>query len=128
MTASREKDQADFDLERFIDMMDTALTSRDERVVNALRSLMMMVVLTEPETGRPGIVDRERGPLRRITEEIGHLNRRIGRLEDEARSRDLYKQQSDAKYEKELKITSMKMSNQHPYYGAIPTTVTLDTK
>ena len=47
MAAGREKDQADFDLERFIEMFDEALTSNDERVINALRSLMMMVILTK---------------------------------------------------------------------------------
>ena len=48
MSAAREKDQADFDLERFIDMFDEAVNSRDPRVVNALRSLMMIVTLTRP--------------------------------------------------------------------------------
>jgi hypothetical protein len=43
--SSREKDQADFDLDRFIDMFDEALTSKDDRVVNALRQLMMMVII-----------------------------------------------------------------------------------
>ena len=33
--AAREKDQADFDLERFIEMFDEALTSRDEQIGRA---------------------------------------------------------------------------------------------
>lgn len=83
MGAAREKDQADFDLERFIDMFDEAVTSDDPRVINALRSLMMMVTLTRSESRDSGIIDRERGPLRRLYEDVGHLNRRLGRLEEE---------------------------------------------
>jgi len=48
MSAAREKDQADFDLERFVDMFDTAMTSNDPRVVETLRKLMMIVALTRP--------------------------------------------------------------------------------
>lgn len=79
--ASREKLQADFDLERFIDMFDEALTSNDERVINALRSLMMMVVLTKPE-GRDQAGNGVKGPLRQLIEDIQHINRRLSRVED----------------------------------------------
>lgn len=82
--AAREPDQADFDLERFIDMFDEALTSKDERVVNALRSLMMMVILTKPEASNP-MVDRNAGPLRRLLDDMNHLNRRMHSMEDEIR-------------------------------------------
>ena len=82
MGAAREKGPADFDLERFIDMFDEALTSKDERVVNALRSLMMMVILTKPETRNP-TGDRNNGPLRQLFEDMNNLNRRIQRMEDE---------------------------------------------
>ncbi len=80
--ASREKDQADFDLERFIELFDEALLSKDERVVNALRSLMMMVILTKPESRNP-LSDRNTGPLRRIYEDVHHLNNRLSRVEEE---------------------------------------------
>jgi len=83
MSAAREKDQADFDLERFIDMFDEALTSKDPRVVNALRSLMMMVTLTRPESNDAGMLNRQRGPLRRLYEDIYHLNNRLGRIEED---------------------------------------------
>ena len=83
MGAAREKDQADFDLERFVDMFDEAMTSRDPRVVDALRSLMMIVALTRPESKDSGLHDRNHGPLRRLYEDVGHLNRRLGRLEEE---------------------------------------------
>jgi hypothetical protein len=85
MGAAREKVQADFDLERFIDMFDEALTSQDERVVNALRSLMMMVILTKPETRNP-MTDRNAGPLRQMFDDMNNLNRRMHSMEQEVRA------------------------------------------
>ncbi len=85
MSAAREKDQADFDLERFIDMFDEAMTSRDPRVVNALRSLMMIVTLTRPEVSGAGLETKATGPLRRMFEDMNHLNNRLHRIEDEVR-------------------------------------------
>jgi hypothetical protein len=84
---SREKHQADFDLERFIDMFDEALTSNDERVINALRSLMMMVVLTKPESRNEGH-DMNRGPLRQLFEDLHNLNRRMHSMEETLRDID----------------------------------------
>jgi len=99
MSGAREKDQADFDLERFVDMFDEAITSSDPRVVNALRSLMMIVTLTRPETASHA-VDREQGPLRRLYEDFNHLNRRLRCVEDEVRQlRNHYP--NDAKYHDE---------------------------
>jgi hypothetical protein len=85
MGAAREKDRADFDLERFVDMFDEALISRDPRVMDALRGLMMMVTLTRPEGRDSGIHDRNSGPLRRLCEDVNHLNRRLHSLEDDVR-------------------------------------------
>jgi hypothetical protein len=85
MSAAREKDQADFDLERFVDMFDEALISQDPRVMNALRSLMMMVTLTRPESRDSGLHDRNSGPLRRLYEDVNHLNRRMHAMEDDVR-------------------------------------------
>lgn len=81
MSAAREKDQADFDLERFVDMFDEAMTSRDPRVMDALRGLMMMVTLTRPESRDSGLHDRNAGPLRRLYEDVNHLHRRVERME-----------------------------------------------
>jgi hypothetical protein len=85
MSAAREKNSADFDLERFVDMFDEAVTSQDPRVVNALRSLMMMVTLTRPESRDSGLHDRNAGPLRRLHEDMNHLHRRIERMEEQLR-------------------------------------------
>jgi hypothetical protein len=84
--SSRQKEQADFDLERFIDMFDEALTSEDERVINALRSLMMMVVLTKKEVRHEGH-DMNYGPLRQLFEDFHNLNRRTHDMDQ--RIRDL---------------------------------------
>ena len=78
MSASREKDSADFDLDRFINMFDEALTSEDPRVIDALRGLLMIVALTRPEA-RTSI---ERGPLRRLVDDVTNLNRRLGAVEN----------------------------------------------
>lgn len=82
--AAREKDQADYDLERVMEMFDTALTSNDERVVNALRSLLMIVALTNPEDGNKiAGTGRNRGPLRQMQDDIHNLIRSVNRLESD---------------------------------------------
>jgi len=105
MSESRKKDQADFDLERFIDMFDEAATSSDPRVVNALRSLLMIVTLTRSESLVNGLHDRNAGPLRRLYEEVGHLNRRLHRVEDEFRQSRAQVYSNDAKYPNEKYYT-----------------------
>jgi hypothetical protein len=96
MSGAREKDQADFDLERFIDMFDEALTSQDPRVMNALRSLMMMVTLTRPETSP--VHDRREGPLRRLFEDVQHLNSRVHEIE--SKLTEIRRYSKAEKYEK----------------------------
>ena len=78
MSASREKDSADFDLDRFINMFDEALTSQDPRVIDALRGLLMIVTLTRPEAK----TSIERGPLRRLVDDVTNLNKRLGAVEN----------------------------------------------
>ena len=118
MGAAREKDQADFDLERFVEMFDEALTSQDPRVVRALRDLMMMVTLTRPESRDTGPVDRQRGPLRRLYEDIYHLNNRLGRVEEEHNdimrqlSRDRENYRYNYPYEKYSMQAAKEMANQ----------------
>ena len=76
------KSQADWDLERCFEMFDEALISKDERVVNALRSLLMIVALTSPESNEQG-VDGRRGPLRQLVSDHNDLIRRMNRMDDE---------------------------------------------
>ena len=81
--AARDPDQADFDLERFIDMFDQAMSSQDPRVIDALRNLLMIVTLTRPEVRATH--GRNSGPLRRLFEDMHHLNRRLYDIEDTIR-------------------------------------------
>ena len=100
--AAREKDQADFDLDRFIDMFDEAMTSSDPRVIETLRSLMMIVTLTRSETHMNH--GRTQGPLRRLFEDMHHLNQRMHRMEEDlnrvARNAQREWPRDDAAYEK----------------------------
>ena len=81
MGAMREKDEADYDLERFTEMFDTAMISNDPRVKNALRQLMMMVVLTD--TGdHESEMRRQVGPLRRMQYDMRELQKWIKVLDD----------------------------------------------
>lgn len=84
MSAARVPDQSDFDLERFVDLFDEAMTSTDPRVVETLRKLMMIVTLTRPESSQAW--NHHRGPLRRMMEDINHLHRRIETLEQRVMS------------------------------------------
>jgi hypothetical protein len=83
--AMREKDSADYDLERLTELFDEALTSDDPRVKNALRQLMMMVILTsEDHEDR----DKQRlssrvGPMRRMQEDIQDLRRSLESVRQE---------------------------------------------
>jgi hypothetical protein len=83
--AMREKDSSDYDLERLTELFDEALTSDDPRVKNALRQLMMIVVLTsEDHEDR----DKQRltsrvGPMRRMQEDINDLRRTVADLKYE---------------------------------------------
>ena len=83
MGAARDPDQADFDLERFVNMFDEAMTSKDPRVMETLRSLMMIVTLTRPETTDP--LTANRGPLRRAFDDMNLLWKRFEQMEEEIR-------------------------------------------
>lgn len=98
--AAREKDQGDFDLERVIDMFDEAMTSRDPRVIDALRSLMMIVTLTRSETYSSPMADKTHGPLRRLFEDMHHINRRLSDVEHNVRRMERVNERAD-RFEKE---------------------------
>ena len=83
--ASREKDASDYDLERFVEMFDQALTSDDPRVKNALRQLMMMVILTDTDD-HEGRARSRHGPLRRMQQDMRDQFKWIQRLEQEIES------------------------------------------
>ena len=80
--AMREKDAADYDLERFTEMFDQALISNDPRVKNALRQLMMMVILTDTDD-HEGEQRARHGPLRQMQMDMREQFKWIQRLERE---------------------------------------------
>jgi hypothetical protein len=83
--AMREKDSSDYDLERLTELFDEALTSNDPRVKNALRQLMMMVVLTSADhedRDKQRLTNRV-GPMRRMQEDINDLRRSLEILRHE---------------------------------------------
>jgi hypothetical protein len=75
--AFREKDQADFDLETFVDLFDTAMSSDNPAVQKALKNLILISALVGANANH----DIKQGPLRRLVEDIKHLNQRISSLE-----------------------------------------------
>ena len=81
MSASREKDQKDFDLEQIVRVIDSALESDDQRIKDALRALMTITVLCTAEHPDQAIT----GPLARLLEDHNNLNRRLCMVEDDIR-------------------------------------------
>lgn len=79
----RDKTQADFDLEHMFDLLDTAMTSKDERIQNALRALLTIVALTKPQDDGRMAVETNHGPLRQMQEDLKHINRRLNTVENE---------------------------------------------
>jgi predicted transcriptional regulator len=86
----RDNTQADFDLEKMFEMLDEALTSRDERVQNALRGLLTIIALTRPQDDGSMAVETSHGPLRQMQEDLRNISRRIHNLESEMRQRNTY--------------------------------------
>ncbi len=80
MSEMRQKDQADFDLETFVDLFDTALTSDNPTVRRAFKNLILVASIVQAEENHDSIAN---GPLRRLVEDIRSLNRRIGNLESQ---------------------------------------------
>jgi hypothetical protein len=80
MSASREKDQKDYDLEQLIQVIDSALTSDNAAVQNALRSLLLISTIVSAEHPDQALAN---GPLTRMYEDLRHLARRLSNLEDE---------------------------------------------
>ena len=82
MSTGREKDQKDYDLEQLVKVIDSALTSDNVAVQNALRSLLMVATIVSAE--HPDQVMKN-GPLARVFEDYNNLARRLNSLEDDVR-------------------------------------------
>jgi hypothetical protein len=85
--ASREKDQADFDLETFVDLFDTAMSSDNPAVQRALKNLVLISAMVNAQQDLDGL---RKGPLRRLVEDIQHLNKRLSNLEGAGAYRSPY--------------------------------------
>lgn len=84
--AAREKDQADFDLETFIDLFDTAMSSDNPAVKKALKNLILISALVDAKSDQ-GV---RHGPLRRLVEDVKHINQRVSSLEMEKQYKTTY--------------------------------------
>jgi hypothetical protein len=83
----REKDQADFDLETFVDLFDTAMSSDNPAVQRALKNLVLISAMVNAQQDANGLT---RGPLRRLVEDIKALNKRMSNLESAGAYRSTY--------------------------------------
>lgn len=81
MSAMREKDQADFDLEAFIDLFDEAIASDDPNVQKTLQHLMVIAALARNHNQH----NHRSGPLRRLFEDLRDIHNRLGHLETNLR-------------------------------------------
>jgi hypothetical protein len=76
----RDKDSSDFDLETFVDLFDTALTSTNPAVKKAFKNLLMVTAIVHAKEDE---FDSRQGPLRRLVDDIRNLNRRLSNLENQ---------------------------------------------
>ena len=70
----------DIELEKLFELFDRALTSTDERVVNALRSLLMIAALTDTSNVPMG------GPLKQMMDRLRALENRVSTVENDRRN------------------------------------------
>jgi hypothetical protein len=77
---AREKDQADFDLETFVDLFDTAISSDNPAVQRALKNLLMIAAIVNAEDAEAGM---RQGPLKRVLEDQRNIIRRLERIEND---------------------------------------------
>ena len=81
----RTEDQSDFDLEKMFELLDTAMTSKDERVQNAFRALLTIIALTKPQDDGRYPVETSHGPLRKMQDDLKDISRRLWSLQEEVR-------------------------------------------
>lgn len=108
------------DVKQLIDIIDRALTSNDERVINALRSLMMITLLTstdDPDT-RIGPVGHMMQTVNRLHNRVNDLEREIVRNRNDNPWEDKWKSKSATDYYFDS-IKAQKATSSTGY-GAIP--------
>jgi hypothetical protein len=85
MSGYREKDQSDFDLETFVDLFDTAMTSDNPAVQRAFKNLLMVTAIVHAKQEGQGLQSPQ-GPLRRLVDDVRNMNYRINELEYQRRT------------------------------------------
>lgn len=78
--ANRQQDQSDFDLETFVDLFDTAMSSDNPAVQRALKNLLMIAAIVNAEDAEAGM---RKGPLRRVIDDQNNIIRRLERVEND---------------------------------------------
>jgi hypothetical protein len=76
--SSRERDQADLDLDTFIELFDEAISSNDPRVQRALQDLLVISALIRTKSDHDQVT---KGPLRRLFDDVNNINRRLNKIE-----------------------------------------------
>jgi len=66
----------DFDLERFVELFDTAMTSNSPKIRKAFKKLMIVASLVDSEN-----TDKVIGPMARLVKDFELLTQRVGALE-----------------------------------------------
>ena len=83
----REKDQADFDLEAFVDLFDTAMNSDNPAVQRALKNLILVSAIVNAQENPEGL---RKGPLRRMVDDVNNIVKRLNNLESQGAYRSTY--------------------------------------
>jgi hypothetical protein len=79
MSSAADRSNTDLNLDQVIDLFDTAITSKDPRVVDALRSLLVIAALTAPaDPEKLGDI----GPFRHMERQLDTMHNRVRSLED----------------------------------------------
>lgn len=73
-----DENNSDFDLEKFVDLFDTAMSSTNPAVQRAFKNLLLVSTIVDSDKTKESIVT---GPLRRLVEDVKHLSSRVQTLE-----------------------------------------------
>lgn len=73
-----DENDSDFDLEKFVDLFDTAMTSTNPTVQRAFKNLLLVSTIAD---SKPHDKVISKGPLRKLVEDVKQLTARVSTLE-----------------------------------------------